>query len=258
MAHINALNSSTFTTLSYAAVPATGRPANADGWNNTDQTISMSFTALATNGAFTAGMVGGNAASGTNFVIIPRGTRLRNAAGTITVVFQADFTLNGATGTVPTASFRVIGTAGSAAAVFTGRSSVTISSIREFPSMGTPANIVNVPVYGQSISAQVGGQADAPSLEFTLNYVPTDHAIVDQLRRAGTALIWRVTLATSSDGSRRGATDLYDDFYFIGSIASLEVTPALNDAMQASISITINGDFEGPFSDEDGTYGLPA
>lgn len=44
-------------------------------------------------------------------------------------------------------------------------------SVREFPSIGTPANIVNVPVYGQATSSQVQGQSDAPTLEITVNYV---------------------------------------------------------------------------------------
>src|SRR6056300_1684290 len=56
-------------------------------------------------------------------------------------------------------------------------------SVREFPSIGTPANIVNVPVYGQKTSSQVQGQADAPSLEITVNYIAEDmtafHALID-------------------------------------------------------------------------------
>jgi len=47
---------------------------------------------------------------------------------------------------------------------------VRMPSVREFPSIGTPANIVNVPVYGQKTSSQVQGQADAPTLEVTVNY----------------------------------------------------------------------------------------
>ena len=58
-----------------------------------------------------------------------------------------------------------------------------VTNLREFPSVGTPANIVNVPQYGQSISSQISGQADAPTLEFTLNYIPTAHANIDTLRR---------------------------------------------------------------------------
>src|SRR6056300_1083207 len=51
---------------------------------------------------------------------------------------------------------------------------VRMPSVREFPSVGTPANIVNVPVYGQATSSQVQGQADAPSLDVTVNYVAGD------------------------------------------------------------------------------------
>ena len=49
-----------------------------------------------------------------------------------------------------------------------------IVNVREFPSMGTPPNIVNVPVYGSKTSQQIQGQADAPSIELTLNYVGVD------------------------------------------------------------------------------------
>jgi hypothetical protein len=53
---------------------------------------------------------------------------------------------------------------------------VRVQNVREFPSIGTPANIVNVPVYGAKTSRQVQGQADAPTVEITLNYVPSDWA----------------------------------------------------------------------------------
>jgi hypothetical protein len=53
---------------------------------------------------------------------------------------------------------------------------VRIQNVREFPSIGTPANIVNVPVYGAKTSRQVQGQADSPTIELTLNYVPSDWA----------------------------------------------------------------------------------
>lgn len=49
-----------------------------------------------------------------------------------------------------------------------------VVDVREFPQMGTPPNIVNVPVYGSKISRQVQGQADAPAFEVTLNYIPQD------------------------------------------------------------------------------------
>ena len=148
--------------------------------------------------------------------------------------------------------------------LFTSSNSFPVGNIREFPSLGTPANIVNVPVYGQSVSSQVGGQADAPTLEFTLNYVPTNHAAVDDLRRNSTAVYWRVRMTDADAGGLDSAdaplSDLgYADIYFRGTVQSFEITPSLSDAMQATFSVSIDGDFAGPFSAASGgTYGPPA
>jgi hypothetical protein len=49
-----------------------------------------------------------------------------------------------------------------------------INNVRSFPAVGATPNIVNVPVFGQKQSQTVSGQSDAPSLEVTINYVPTD------------------------------------------------------------------------------------
>jgi hypothetical protein len=145
-----------------------------------------------------------------------------------------------------------------------GEVPVAIEGIREFPSLGTPSNIVNVPQYGQSISSQIQGQADAPSLEFTFNYIPTNHYALDALRKSGTNLVFRVRLSNTEDGGVQAtpasdATTEYEDVYFQGTIASFEIVPALTDATQANIALTIDGDFEGPFSYTAGSvYGLPS
>jgi hypothetical protein len=150
------------------------------------------------------------------------------------------------------------------AAATTEAAVVAIEGIREFPSLGTPSNIVNVPQYGQSISSQIQGQADAPSLEFTFNYIPTNHYALDALRKSGTNLVFRVRLSNTEDGGVQAtpasdATTEYEDVYFQGTIASFEIVPALTDATQANIALTIDGDFEGPFSYTAGSvYGLPS
>jgi len=143
-----------------------------------------------------------------------------------------------------------------------------VGNVREFPSLGTPANIVNVPVYGQSTSSQVSGQSDAPSLDFALNYVPADHAELDTLRKSATRLCFRVRIAdadltTDANGViLADNADKFADFYFFGTIASFEVTPGLTDALQASMTLTIAGEFVGPASLVAGsgssTYALPA
>jgi len=146
--------------------------------------------------------------------------------------------------------------------------------IREFPNLGIPANVVNVPQYGQATSSQVSGQSDAPSLDFVFNYVPTIHAFINDLRSEGTQRLMRVRLAASegiraTDGGTNasGGTDgagangvtlpyfdsvdgmrEFSDFYFFGSVASFEIVPALDDAMQLNITLTIDGNLFGPVS----------
>ena len=142
----------------------------------------------------------------------------------------------------------------------TSKTSVThIGDIREFPSLGVPANIVNVPVYGQSTSSQVSGQSDPTSLEFTLNYVPTIHSSLESLRKTSALVCFRVRITdsklvavkgdvTNVDVTQAKSTDIFDDFYFFGKVASFEVTTGLTDALQATMSLTIEGDFIGPVS----------
>jgi len=51
---------------------------------------------------------------------------------------------------------------------------VQLPAVREFPSMGIPANIVNVAQYGSRNSKQVNGQPDSPTIEITVNYTSQD------------------------------------------------------------------------------------
>ena len=106
---------------------------------------------------------------------------------------------------------------------FDGATEVT--NIREFPSFGKPANIVNVPNYGQSVSSQIQGQSDAPTMEFTVNYVPGDH------------------------GAKNASTGDNAAFYVKGQFASFEVSPNLTDSNQATITMSTQGDYVGPFAD---------
>ena len=138
-------------------------------------------------------------------------------------------------------------------------SAIEVGNVREFPSFGTPSNIVNVPVYGQGTSSQVQGQSDAPSLEFTLNYIPTEHAKLDALRLAGTEVAWRIRIADSKSAAVGTDTNAYEDFFFLGKVASFEITPSLSDSTQATMALTISGEFYGPFSADAALdyYGIP-
>jgi len=78
------------------------------------------------------------------------------------------------------------------------RTYAKLKNVREFPAVGTPANIVNVPVYGQKISQSIGGQADAPTLEVTINYVGSDWEATSPITKAAAAAVSGTT-ATFSD-----------------------------------------------------------
>jgi hypothetical protein len=128
-----------------------------------------------------------------------------------------------------------------------------VGQVREFPSLGTPANIVNVPVYGQASSSQIAGQSDAPSLDFTVNYIPSEHGALDTLRKNATPLVFRVRisdseLTISNTIAVASVKNEFNDFYFLGKIASMEITPGLTDSNQATMSLTVEGDFIGPIS----------
>lgn len=123
---------------------------------------------------------------------------------------------------------------------FSGSTEVT--GIREFPTFGKPANIVNVPQYGQSISSQISGQSDAPTLEFSLNYVPGTHNTLQGLVGDGNEYVFQLDVKNASTGDNAA-------FYVKGQVASFEVTPSLTDSNQATLTLSTSTDYTGPFAD---------
>ena len=123
-------------------------------------------------------------------------------------------------------------------------SPLEVANVRDFPAFGTPANIVNVPVYGQAVSSQISGQADAPTLELTLNYVPADAVALEALVNDGNIYLFQIDLRNSEMADSNNAT-----FYVKGSFASLLITPNLTDSTQATLSLTTVSDYTGPFAD---------
>lgn len=140
--------------------------------------------------------------------------------------------------------------AGYAAAFVTANAaSITrMPSVREFPSVGTPANIVNVPVYGQKTSSQIQGQADAPTLEITVNYVPEDMTPIHDL--IGTEAVFRFMMCASSQTEAEGLAGTMavenTEFYFKGKVEAILVNPQLTDANTATVTLSAQSDFFGP------------
>ena len=121
-------------------------------------------------------------------------------------------------------------------------------SVREFPSVGTPSNIVNVPVYGQATSSQIQGQADAPSLDVTVNYVPEDMQVIEALKGQEVAirvLMSGGSLALADSLAATIATE-NTEFYFIGKVEAILVNPQLTDATTATVTLSAQSDFFGP------------
>jgi len=125
---------------------------------------------------------------------------------------------------------------------------VRMPSVREFPSIGTPANIVNVPVYGQATTSQVQGQSDSPTLEITVNYVAEDMTAIHNL--IGTNAVFRFMMVASACTEDEGADATLakdnTEFYFKGKVEAILVNPALTDATTATVTLSAQSDFFGP------------
>jgi hypothetical protein len=160
---------------------------------------------------------------------------------------------------------------------------IRISNIKEFPAIGTPANVVKVPEYGAQTSKQIQGQADAPTMELTLNYIPglwANNTLAVPGATAGTfakssikindgkTYLFRFTLlqqqpegydadadvsgavdgSISGDGGTLLANVGNSSYYFLGKLEALEITPSLTDALSAKLTITVQSDVRGAFT----------
>ncbi len=145
-----------------------------------------------------------------------------------------------------------------------------IKNVRDMPSFGTPANIIKVPVYGQAQTQSIGAQSDAPDLELTINFVPSEWSKANATFAStgtlgdsvgdGVAKVFQVALLTAkapnlNTGSTTGnvsgslASPIPNALiYFVGKVESLLMTPARDDAMTATVALSIQSDFYGPYT----------
>ena len=150
----------------------------------------------------------------------------------------------------------------------TDRGAVEIGNVRDFPSFGTPANIVKVPQYGAKQTVSIQAQPDAPDLELTLNLVADkwkrggklDGIVGDNVTRLWmfaflpTALEAEVIpdqpcveepafLHAESLGRVQNAL-----VFFKGRLESLLVTPARDEAIQGTLAMSVQSSFFGLFT----------
>lgn len=133
-----------------------------------------------------------------------------------------------------------------------------IRNVREFPAMGTPPNIVNVPVYGSKTSQQIQGQADAPNIEISLNYVASewaDGSTLGDMVGDGISRVFRFSLMNNepagytSNPAGLGTTD-NSQYFWIGKIEALQVQPQLNDSNTATVTISVQSEFFGAYTND--------
>lgn len=137
-----------------------------------------------------------------------------------------------------------------------------LSNVREFPPLGTPPNVVNVPNYGSATSFQIQGQADPNSMELTVNYVAADWAsgtLLGDMIGDGKLKVVRFALLnanpTGVDATRLASTPgglgtvENSQWFFLGKLDALQVNPQLTDANQATITLTLQSKFFGAFTD---------
>ena len=140
---------------------------------------------------------------------------------------------------------------------------VRVKNVREFPSMGIPPNVVNVPTYGQKTSQQIQGQSDAPSMEITINFVASDWSkdvgvLLGNAVGDGKQYAFRFSLM-NSEPTGSGATKFASSapgigtvqnsqWFWIGKIDALLVNPQLTDATTATVTITIQSAFFGAYT----------
>jgi len=135
---------------------------------------------------------------------------------------------------------------------------IRVQNIREFPAMGIPANIVNVPRFGARTSSQVQGQADAPTTEITLNYVASDWAkgstqLLGNMVNDGIVRAFRFTILNNAPvayGSKAAelGTVPNTEFYFLGKVEALVYNPQLTDANQATLTVSMLSELYGGFT----------
>ncbi len=140
---------------------------------------------------------------------------------------------------------------------------VRVKSVRSFPAMGTPANIVKVPTYGSKTSSTIQGQADAPQLEIDLNFIASEWTkdagnLLGNAVGDGNQYVFRFTLLnaepTGAEPSKYASTAggigtvANSQYYWIGKLEALMVTPSLTDATLGKITMSIQSPFYGAWT----------
>ena len=142
---------------------------------------------------------------------------------------------------------------------------VRVAEVREFPALGTPPNIVNVPSYGASTAKQIQGQANAPSMEITINFLASEWAkeagnLLGNMVGDGQQYVFRFSLLnsepTGADATKYASTAAglgtvqNSQWFWYGKIDALQVKPNLTDANTATVTMTLQSAMFGAYTSD--------
>jgi hypothetical protein len=140
---------------------------------------------------------------------------------------------------------------------------VRVPNVRSFPSIGAPANIINVASFGSKASKQINGQSDSPTIELTINYIPAEWEPATLLGKLidpasaefGKVCVVRFALLnksastfTSSAANGFGASVENSEWYWYGKVEALLINPQLTDSNTATLTLSVQSDFAGPYT----------
>lgn len=138
-----------------------------------------------------------------------------------------------------------------------------IEHVRDFPAVGAPANLINVPEYGRDTTLSISAQSDSQAFELTLNFAPNQWlptgntwattGSLEDLRKEGAVVWFQLAMMgqkpASYDCKAAGLGTVPNSLlYFQGRIASMEWQPARDDAATATVSISRVSDYFGLYT----------
>jgi len=141
---------------------------------------------------------------------------------------------------------------------------LTFPNVRDFPSFGNSSNLINVPEYNITTSRKLVVQGDLTEIDIKVNYIPNSwltngntyattgllaDAIGDNISKGFMLAITNklpANYTTATTGPTVGGTltapILNSLFFFVGRIETLEIEPARDEALQATIRLSVQAD----------------
>ena len=123
---------------------------------------------------------------------------------------------------------------------------IDISKVRELPEVGVPPSISSVAEFGSALAPQVTGQAEAPQLDVTLNYVPEEHDSLLSLSGDGILRCFRLRISNSPIPDVPDDASKISEVYWTGMVAAKLISVGTGDASSVVVTLTMDTEFTNP------------